>query len=673
MKNLMSTEGKGKMNERKLIAEIQLRHGKSAGMLTSIIAAFAVASFASPSPYGVCAHVSRDEFDDRIKTYDMMSLGGLGYVRSDFDWYQCQFEPGGAWNFAKFDRTVDDAAARGITVLPILYGIPRWAQPVNGHMEEFQDYIRRMTEHFGARITVVEIWNEQNLKSFWKGEPNPTNYLAVLKAAYEAVKDVDSRVRVSSGGTAGVPFEFIEEVYRLGGARYFDILAVHPYSHPDEPEGRMDVQLEKLREIMARYGDEGKPVWITEMGWPTHTPNVGGFGLLSGALKVARPEKSSWNVVFAACVADDATPLAGIGDALLAALPPGSSVAVCTPQETCRRLAAGGVDAVVYPFDETYPVDTVDAVVEFVKKGGTLVDFGGMPMWKAWGRVNGAYGLVRKRSTVGDRRRLRIQEDAWWMGDKSLPEVVMVQSTPEAVAAGVKQEPTGFKAMRFQTSALLKAGDRMIPLLEGRNPNNGKNAVAACVYAFDSDYKGRVIVSGLMTRGTVASNSEARQGVLLARALGISFAEGVESFFWYEFRAPERDPFYSEHHFGLVHDNFAPKPAWGAYKNFVLQRPAGSVQLPGTWRNGKRTAYFPQWRRPDGRVAGMLWKLDKAVLAQFEFTGEEVVFHDVWGKRIVPVKTGPRTWKVPVGESPVYFAGAALAHLPESPRDGGIR
>ena len=629
--------------------------------LVTLATLAALGAGAEANPYGVCAHVSRDEFGARVETYDMMALAGLGYVRSDFDWYQCQRAKGGAWDFAKFDKTVDDAAARGVTVLPILYGIPKWAYPAYAHLDDFRDYIRTTVSHFGMKMPVVEIWNEQNIPGFWK-DPNPTNYLAVLKAAYETVKSVEPRVRVSFGGTAGVPFGFIEEVYKLGGAKYFDILSIHPYSHPAPPEGREDAQIDKLREIMARYGDAEKPIWITELGWPTHTPNVGGAGLLSAALKVARPEKKTWNVVYAACVADDAEPPAPIAEAILAALPPGSTAVACTPRETCRRLANGGVDAVIYPFGEEYPADTVDAVVEFVKNGGTLVDFGGMPMWSASLMKDGVFRHERETGYPSwkDRKRLRIQEDAWWMGDKSLPEEMNVFATPEAAAAGLKQEPTGFVARRFQTAALLKPGDRMIPLLTGKKPKDGKEAVAACVYAFDSDFKGRIAISGLMGRGVTGSNSEERQGILLARAVGISFAERIENFFWYEYRAPERDPFYSEHHFGIVHDNFAPKPAWGAYKNFIIQRPVGSKQLPGAWRDDARTTYFPQWMRPDGRPAGMFWTLGRTGLRDLTFDGERVEFHDVWGKRIIPVKTGPKTWRVPTGESPVYFTGAKI-------------
>ncbi len=35
---------------------------------------------------------------------------------------------------------------------------------------------------------------------------------------------------------------------------------VHPYSHPRQPEGSLDVRLEKTRSLMAKYGDADKPL-----------------------------------------------------------------------------------------------------------------------------------------------------------------------------------------------------------------------------------------------------------------------------------------------------------------------------------------------------------------------------------------------------------------------------
>lgn len=43
-----------------------------------------------------------------------------------------------------------------------------------------------------------------------------------------------------------------------------------------------------------------------------------------------------------------------------------------------------------------------------------------------------------------------------------------------------------------------------------------------------------------------------------------------------------------------------------------------------------------------------------------EVDGGRVEFHDVCGKRIAPVKIGPKTWRVHTGESPVYFTGARI-------------
>ena len=60
----------------------------------------------------------------------------------------------------------------------------------------------------------------------------------------------------------------------------------------------------------------------------------------------------------------------------------------------------------------------------------------------------------------------------------------------------------------------------------------------------------------------------------------------------------------------------------------------------------------------DERVSAGIRRLGRNALRDLSFDGEKGEFHDVWGKRIIPVKTGPKTWRVPTGESPVYFTGA---------------
>ena len=86
-------------------------------VLAAVGCAFGVG--AGANPYGVCAHVSRDEFGARVETYDMMALAGLGYVRSDFDWFQCQRAHGGVSGFLARER---DARLVRLSELP--RGVP---------------------------------------------------------------------------------------------------------------------------------------------------------------------------------------------------------------------------------------------------------------------------------------------------------------------------------------------------------------------------------------------------------------------------------------------------------------------------------------------------------------------------------------------------------------------
>ena len=611
------------------------------------------------NPYGACAHITGHEYPVAQKTCEMMRQAGMGWVRCDFHWHSVEKKKG-AWDFSRFDGVVSECEAAGLQLLPILcYSVP-WANPAYRHLDSWEEYVRRVVSRYGRRLPVVEVWNEANLEQFWRN-PNPTNYLALLRRTYETVKKVDPGIRVAFGGTSGVPFGFIEEVYRLGGGKCFDIMNIHPYSHPNRPEGFMDANMEKLRELMAKYGDGDKPVWITEVGWPTHRVVPADGGLLRAGLKAARPEAKWWRMLYVPAQNDaDGDGDKNVCAQLVDILPEGSSAEVCRADNLARRLAQGDVDAVVYPFSENYAADSVDAVYEFVKAGGVLVDFGGMPMWNAYRMgADGAMHQDKNAKTANDRRRLRISEMAWWM-DKRYPKSLQVH--PSSSAKGLALPPKGFAGERFLTSRLLKPGDEFIPLLSAST--NGVEAVAAVVYRFGSDMKGAVVVSTIMERGRRGASSYAQQAKFAARSMGIAFAENVEKFFWYEFRQPDRNPNDSESHFGMVYGNFAPKPAYGAYMTFVGVRPAGSEQCRDKWRSDDGKTYFPQWKRPDGRFAGMIWSLAPG-RRKVVFSSTDMEFVDLFGARVRPVRNG-NAYELALTDSPIYFVGGKIVEIGES-------
>ena len=620
------------------------------------------------SRYGICAHFVRGDFGEHAMTFDMARIAGIDTIRCDIPWRRCQKEPGGAFDFSRYDAAFDRAAASGISMLPVLLYPPDWAKPVDRHIPEFVEYVEALATHYRGRIRAIEVWNEPNVSQFWGEEPNPTNYLALLSSAHAAVKRIDPSVSIVFGGTSTIPLDYIGEIYRLGGGRYFDAMSVHPYCRWFAPEGLLDKELEKLRALMAEFGDADKPVWITEQGWATHNVGVDGEALRAG-LATARPGKRAWDVVFAATAADaEGRPVPDIAAALEEALPPGSRAEACLGARLRERLASGNVDAVVYPFDESFPVDTANEVFEFVKGGGTLVCIRGMPMYFAVRETApGTFAFAGHNTHEWMRRRLRIAESAWWI-DAALPQWGRAFPTDAAKAAGFRCDPAGVSVSRFQTPSLLQPGDEWIPLLTLKD-RNGREVAAASVARFNSDLKGSVIVFGTAGRGLGGTVDESIQARYLVRSLAITFAEGVESCIWYEFRSPEESDTYCEHHFGIVHANYAPKPAYGAYMNFTAQRPRSSIQFAGLWRDETRTTYWPQWTRPDGTRGGVIWHIGAEERVQLRFDSQNIGFTDCMGKSIHPARTAAGTYKVRIGESPVFFSGGWLAE-PPIPPDG---
>jgi len=334
-------------------------------------------------------------------------------------------------------------------------------------------------------------------------------------------------------------------------------------------------------------------------------------------------------------------------------------VRACTQKETCRLLAEGGVDAVVYPFNESFPADTLEAVNEFIRKGGVLVDFGGLPCY--FGRrgtesVNGMqHGGAAVRFPFGFRA-------WWWDKNGTYPEEAPTFATEVGLAAGVKQEPTGFKAMRFLAPDRIGKESEWIPLVAGKTAK-GVDLVSAAVVRYRGERTGAAVLCSLFpSRGVMrGTNNEENQAKFTTRGLAIAFAEGVEAYFPYNLRSFENDPYYSEDHFGLMHADFTPKPAYSAYGAFTRMRPAGSVQKPGEWHNKDRRFFYPQWTRPDGKNVGLIWQIDAPVVRHLKFTGGRPTFYNYAGRKIGVRDKGNGEYSVPVSDSPVYFVGAELA------------
>ena len=630
------------------------------GVVSAMIPCSALERSATIDPCGVCAHIVYSSPSACERQLDAMQLAGIKYVRSGIHHFDSADEQ------RRLDELLALLERRSMKLLPIIYGNGKdcCAPPTdNAALNSYSNYIDRIVRRYGSRVPVFEIWNEPDLEYFFHGA-DPTAYARVLNVAYSAGKAANSNCRFLFGGVSRIRLQWIEDVYRAGGTN-FDAMAVHPYSQPLPPEGAVDVQTEQLRGLMSKYGVGNRPIWFTEVGWPTQIESLEYSSVLLAALKIARPEQKNWNVIVAKDQSAGAVADQDLANRILGLLPLGSVAKCCSQEETVARLEKDDADVVVYPFDSIVPADTIDAVNGFIARGGVFVDFGGLPCY--YGRrdnqdVEGLqHGGAIPRFPFGFR--------AWWThvnGEtdaehaKDYPREAQVFGTDIGLKYGVKQEPTGFKCSRFLAPDRIGAESEWIPLVAGKT-SNGVDLVAAAVVRYHGERKGAAILSTLPpSRASYGHLSEEVQARYTARCAAIAMAEGVEAHFPYALHTRGLDYYYTEDHFGLTQENYEPKPAFSAYMAFINCRPSGSVQKQVSWHNKNRSYYYPQWTCPNGKDAGVIWCTVGETHRVIKFKGGKPIFRNLYGRRIPVLEVEDNVFNVPIGESPVYFEGAEI-------------
>jgi hypothetical protein len=246
--------------------------------------------------------LSQDAFDGTPK-YQAVTLArvrklGVQILRQTFDW--SKIEPSqGRFRLANTDRFVLAAAREGMAVLPILFDAPPWAtgrtRPVQSNVVDpprrpasIEAFARVLVGRYGPRgslwrqnpdvapvpVRNWQIWNEPNLQQYWGDKPDARAYASLLAAAHRAVHASDPGARVLSAGLPqsklGVPFAtYVRALYRAGARANFDVFALHPYG----ASARAVLgAVRRTRALMRRFGDNRKPVWITELGWASGGP-----------------------------------------------------------------------------------------------------------------------------------------------------------------------------------------------------------------------------------------------------------------------------------------------------------------------------------------------------------------------------------------------------------------
>ena len=231
---------------------------------------------------------------DQAKTAAALRDLRSKWVRLNVNWKDIETSRGSynEWWVTEYEQAIARARAAGQRVLVMVSTSPGWASSSTNREArpddpaDFARFMEFLTARWkGKGVEAYEIWNEPNHERFWPTGVNPTEYAALLKAAYPAVKAGDPDAKVVFGGTSANDYPFIEATYRAGVKGYFDVMATHPYSCAFGPNtsykyanGRINKDFfrayREVRRSMANYGDK-KPIWFTEFGWSTTTRDCG--------------------------------------------------------------------------------------------------------------------------------------------------------------------------------------------------------------------------------------------------------------------------------------------------------------------------------------------------------------------------------------------------------------
>lgn len=243
----------------------------------------------------VCVHTDlKDEVDEwKIqRSLQLVREMGTPTIVEFFPWPY--FQPvEGQFNWYQADRIMRHAENQGVRVIARLGLVPDWARPDGSQLntlpdDSFDDFARfaaAFVERYREQLTHIIVWNEPNLAFEWGfGDFSPERYVRLLQTTYPAIKSIKPEITVLGGALAptlepeGSPnglndLLYLTQMYESGAAPYFDALAVHTYGFRSPPlaEPAPDAlnfrRVELLREIMQEYGDESKPIYITESGW----------------------------------------------------------------------------------------------------------------------------------------------------------------------------------------------------------------------------------------------------------------------------------------------------------------------------------------------------------------------------------------------------------------------
>lgn len=226
--------------------------------------------------FGVGAHVEKEAF---IGTGSLAAAIGFAEVRNDISWERNEKAAGEyAWNedyVREFSRMhANDVKLLGLVVYGNrLYG-NRKVPDNEASIQAYGAYAKAVADRFD--LVGLEVLNEFNHRENDSacGE-EPACYVPIAQSVRDHVSTAYPDLPIVTGSTALYDRDWFVGFWQAGGLGVTDVASYHPYESAIELNADLIAgTVQQSYADMQEFAGETRPVWVTEMGFPTYGGGV---------------------------------------------------------------------------------------------------------------------------------------------------------------------------------------------------------------------------------------------------------------------------------------------------------------------------------------------------------------------------------------------------------------
>ncbi|HBU5929806.1 TPA: family 1 glycosylhydrolase [Klebsiella quasipneumoniae subsp. quasipneumoniae] len=228
--------------------------------------------------------------NDVPRTVKLLNAAGVGWVRDELSWQNVEKNKG-IFNFPEqYDNYINTLKTSGLkTTIVLDYGNSNYGGTTNisSSIEPFANYAEQLVKKYGDYVTHWEVWNEPKPKQF--GSKGWETYAKLLAQVYSKIKSLQQNsvvIGCGGGGAGGGPGgDCIKAVTKYYDNNIADAFSIHPYLTHSPEKGYSAfnspfrglggyINIESVTKMLKPVAEKkNKPIYITEIGWPSSSDN----------------------------------------------------------------------------------------------------------------------------------------------------------------------------------------------------------------------------------------------------------------------------------------------------------------------------------------------------------------------------------------------------------------